>query len=132
MSWVAHLTFTFVLVTGVSSAQSKFPVVAKFVEPPYPPAAIAVRAQGDVNVLVQVSNDGTVISALATSGHPLLRAAAVAAAKSWGFSKVPGIHYLNIIFRFRDTYLRKWKPAELNGHFTLALIRPRYRISTTL
>ena len=114
------------------SGQAHFPVVTKFVEPPYPPAAVAVRASGDVNVLIEVSSDGTVIHALATSGHPLLRPAAVAASRNWSFSKVPGTHYLNVIFRFRDTYREKWKPAELNGHYALEVIMPRFRILQTV
>lgn len=120
------------LFTGVLSAQHQFPVVTKISEPPYPPAALAVRASGDVNVLVEVGSDGAIVHASATSGHPLLRPAAVAAVKNWGFSKVPGTHYLNIILRFGDTYLAKWKPAELSGHYTLKVIRPRYRIAQTV
>ncbi|RMH31749.1 MAG: energy transducer TonB [Acidobacteria bacterium] len=50
-------------------------------QPPYPPAAKAVRASGDVTVQVTIDEQGNVISAVATSGHPLLRQAAVDAAK---------------------------------------------------
>ncbi|MBA2336131.1 MAG: TonB family protein [Acidobacteriota bacterium] len=55
-------------------------------KPPYPAAARAVRAGGQVVVQVVISESGSVISASATSGHPLLRAAAVAAARSAKFS----------------------------------------------
>ena len=55
-------------------------------QPPYPPAAKAARAQGSVSVDVTVDETGSVISAEAVSGHPLLRAAAVAAAKQAKFS----------------------------------------------
>lgn len=54
-------------------------------EPPYPPAARAVRAAGAVNVQITVDENGNVISAAAVSGHPLLRAAAVAAARGAKF-----------------------------------------------
>ncbi len=54
--------------------------------PAYPPAAKAVRAQGAVNVQVVVDMNGDVISASAVSGHPLLRAAAVKAAREAKFS----------------------------------------------
>ena len=54
-------------------------------KPPYPPAARAVRAAGTVTVEVLVDFDGSVISAIATTGHPLLRAAAVSAARSARF-----------------------------------------------
>jgi TonB family protein len=56
------------------------------VKPPYPTAARAVRAAGAVNVQVTIDESGNVISASATSGHPLLKAAAVQAARSSKFS----------------------------------------------
>lgn len=55
-------------------------------QPPYPPAAKAARAQGVVVVQVTVDETGGVTSAKAVSGHPLLQAAAVAAAKQAKFS----------------------------------------------
>lgn len=55
-------------------------------QPPYPPAARAARAQGAVVVQVTVDETGGVTSAKAVSGHPLLRAAAEAAAKQAKFS----------------------------------------------
>ena len=56
------------------------------VKPPYPPAARAVNASGAVNVQVTIDESGNVVSAAATSGHPLLRDAAVRAARSSKFS----------------------------------------------
>lgn len=55
-------------------------------KPPYPPAARAVRASGAVSVQVLISETGSVVSANAVSGHPLLRPAAVAAARGARFS----------------------------------------------
>jgi len=55
-------------------------------KPPYPPAARAVKAAGTVVVQVTIDESGNVISARAVSGHPLLQAAAVAAARSAKFS----------------------------------------------
>jgi periplasmic protein TonB len=55
-------------------------------KPAYPPAAKAVRASGAVSVQVLISESGSVVSASAVSGHPLLRAAAVAAARGARFS----------------------------------------------
>lgn len=49
--------------------------------PEYPAAAMAVRAEGTVVVQITIDEGGNVISATAVSGHPLLRAAAVEAAK---------------------------------------------------
>ena len=55
-------------------------------KPPYPPAARAVRASGAVSVQVLIDEGGSVVSASAVSGHPLLRAAAVQAARGARFS----------------------------------------------
>lgn len=55
-------------------------------KPPYPPAARAVRAAGAVSVQVLIDENGNVVSASAVSGHPLLRAAAVQAARGARFS----------------------------------------------
>lgn len=54
--------------------------------PPYPPAARAARASGSVSVQVLIDETGRVVSASAVSGHPLLRNAAVEAARSARFS----------------------------------------------
>lgn len=56
------------------------------VKPAYPAAAKAVRASGAVNVQVTIDEKGDVISASAVSGHPLLRASAVQAARESKFS----------------------------------------------
>ncbi|MGE3465890.1 MAG: TonB family protein, partial [Pyrinomonadaceae bacterium] len=53
--------------------------------PIYPDAAKAVGAAGAVSVQVLISENGDIISAKALSGHPLLRAAAAAAAREAKF-----------------------------------------------
>jgi TonB family protein len=80
----------------IQTSQSKVPKVisggvlngkATFLPKPlYPPAARAVRASGPVTVQVTLETDGSVSSASAVSGHPLLRSAAVQAAKQSRFS----------------------------------------------
>jgi TonB family protein len=55
-------------------------------DPIYPPAAKAVAASGTVRVQVTVDENGDIISATAMSGHPLLQAAAVDAARRAKFS----------------------------------------------
>jgi TonB family protein len=55
-------------------------------QPLYPPIARAAHASGTVVVQVVVDENGNVISAKAISGHPLLQAAAVEAAKQAKFS----------------------------------------------
>ncbi len=54
--------------------------------PPYPPIARAAQANGKVTVEVTVDEDGNVIAARAVSGHPLLQAASVAAARNAKFA----------------------------------------------
>lgn len=62
-------------------------------KPPYPAIARTARAAGTVVVQVMIDENGTVVSAVATSGHPLLRAAAVQAARQARFTptKLSGI-----------------------------------------
>ena len=55
-------------------------------KPPYPAAARAVRASGAVNVQVTISETGSVVSASAVTGHPLLRQAAEQAARQARFA----------------------------------------------
>ncbi|MGH9872999.1 MAG: TonB family protein [Pyrinomonadaceae bacterium] len=55
-------------------------------KPAYPPVAKAAKASGTVVVQVTVDENGNVISASAVSGHPLLQAACVAAARGAKFS----------------------------------------------
>jgi len=57
----------------------------KKIQPPYPPIARAARASGAVQVQVTISEDGRVIEAAVIGGHPLLRDAALQAAKQWVF-----------------------------------------------
>lgn len=54
-------------------------------KPVYPPAARAVKATGAVSIQVLIDENGNVVSANAVSGHPLLRAAAEAAAREAKF-----------------------------------------------
>ena len=54
--------------------------------PPYPAIARQAHASGTVTVQVTIDENGNVISAHAISGHPLLQAVAVAAARGAKFS----------------------------------------------
>ena len=56
--------------------------------PSYPPIAKAAGAQGTVSVRVTVDEEGNVVAARAVSGHPLLQAAAVDAARVSKFKPV--------------------------------------------
>jgi len=55
-------------------------------KPPYPQIAKTARASGTVSVQVMIDENGSVVSASAVSGHPLLRAAAVQAARQARFT----------------------------------------------
>lgn len=55
-------------------------------KPAYPAIARAARASGEVEVQVLIDVDGKVIAAAAISGHPLLLAASVQAARESLFS----------------------------------------------
>ena len=55
-------------------------------QPQYPPVARAAKASGTVVVQVTIDENGNVTSANAVSGHPLLQAAAVVAARGAKFS----------------------------------------------
>jgi periplasmic protein TonB len=58
----------------------------RLVQPTYPQIARQAHASGTVVVQVLIDENGTVISAHAISGHPLLQAVAVAAARASKFS----------------------------------------------
>ncbi|HWQ33669.1 MAG TPA: energy transducer TonB [Blastocatellia bacterium] len=55
------------------------------VQPAYPPVAKAARAQGPVQVTVTINENGEVTDTSILSGHPLLRDAAINAARQWRF-----------------------------------------------
>jgi|GEM_PF-5859328 len=83
----AALSIVFLLISSVVSfGQADLEVVKQFAPEKYPPAARAVRAFGAVEVRVEVDFDGKVISAMAVTGHPLLRAVSESAAKKWLFT----------------------------------------------
>jgi TonB family protein len=54
--------------------------------PEYPAIARAAKASGNVTVEITIDEEGNVVSARSTSGHPLLQAAAVTAARQAKFS----------------------------------------------
>lgn len=64
-----------------TSSEKPYPKIVKIQKPPYPAAARAVGAAGEVVVEVKFDKEGKVISAKAVSGHPLLRSASVQAAR---------------------------------------------------
>ncbi|HEX5084014.1 MAG TPA: energy transducer TonB [Blastocatellia bacterium] len=59
--------------------------VLRRVQPPYPAIARQARVQGQVQVQIGISETGAVTDVTLLSGHPLLRDAALQAAKQWAF-----------------------------------------------
>ncbi len=57
------------------------------VQPPYPALAKAAGAEGAVQVAITVNENGEVTTTEAVSGHPLLKEAALEAAKEWKFKQ---------------------------------------------
>lgn len=82
--------------------------VLKRVPPAYPPVAKAAGAQGTVAVGIVINESGEVISAKAVEGHPLLREAAVEAARQW---------------QFKPTEL-DGKPVKVTGRVTFNFVLP--------
>ncbi len=75
-------------------------------KPRYPAAARAINANGEVNVKAMIGERGNVVSAKAISGHPLLRAAAVSAARRAKFKLPAPIPdnvrvFVNIVYNFQ-------------------------------
>ena len=114
------------LVNVAAQTESEIKTVSKGVlngsavslpKPIYPPAARAVKASGAVNVQALVDENGNVISAAAVSGHPLLRAASVQAARAAKFKptilsgqavKVTGV----IVYNFVAPALKEGEDSE--------------------
>ena len=59
--------------------------VLRRVQPPYPVIAKQAHIQGSVQVQIDISETGLVTNVTLLSGHPLLREAAMQAAKQWQF-----------------------------------------------
>jgi|SRR5262249_6357944 len=59
--------------------------VLRRVQPPYPVIAKQAHIQGLVQVQIDISETGAVTNVTLLSGHPLLREAAMQAAKQWQF-----------------------------------------------
>lgn len=71
-----------------ASQRTKPRNAVRTLKPEYPDVARRVGADGEVAVQVLIDEKGNVASAKALSGNPLLRSAAVAAARMWKFEPV--------------------------------------------
>ncbi|MEA2203728.1 MAG: periplasmic protein TonB [Blastocatellia bacterium] len=68
--------------TGVLNGQA-----LELVQPKYPAIAAAAHVSGKVTVLVLIDTDGKIMAAQIVDGHPLLREAALKAARATRFSQ---------------------------------------------
>lgn len=123
-------TIIYVL-TSASMYGQVFPRVKTFSPPSYPPAAVAVRAEGEVAVSVEVDENGRMLSATAINGHPLLRRAAENSVKNWTFSSVQGSHFLTLRIIFRLPAKAKKTQYYLHG-YKLIFTERRTVISQTV
>ena len=60
-------------------------LLIKRVQPKYPPAALAVRAQGAVQIEATINKEGNVTNLKVLKGDPVLARAAVEAVRQWRY-----------------------------------------------
>jgi len=82
-------TLVFLLLFPSLFAGESSPAVKIAVAPKYPKLTLAGRVYGVVTVCVTVTPSGVVKSATVLKGHPMLREAAVLAARQWKFEESP-------------------------------------------
>jgi TonB family protein len=73
------------LTSSLFASAAEIPSVKAAVAPEYPPIAVAGRVSGVVTVRVAIDDSGAVIQASVLQGHPMLKEAALDAAKKWRF-----------------------------------------------
>jgi len=84
---VSRFVLLAALLCGVAYGQPSPSLLPKAaVAPNYPPLAALASVSGSVIVRVRVAGNGTVARTRVVSGHPLLRGAAVEAARKWRFA----------------------------------------------
>jgi TonB family protein len=72
------------------------------VPPTYPPAAKSMHISGQVHIDATVAPDGHVEKAKATSGHPMLAAAAQTAVERWKFAPGSATEVVPVIVVFQS------------------------------
>lgn len=120
----------FVLAVGSVNAQARIgaeesnKLVIEKANPVYPPLAKAAGLQGTVRLDLTISEAGAVISAKVIEGHPLLKDAAVGAAKKWKYREylvndkpVPFITTVDIVFSLGMSEAEYDKQLEISKKF---------------
>lgn len=117
-----------------ASAQTEKAKVVRYFAPKYPAAAQAVRAAGTVIVNVKINGDGKVASAVAESGHPLLRRACETAAREWIFSTDSKTEERDakITFLLRVGNKNKKDKVKFKKPYTLELVGAMVGIENTI
>jgi TonB family protein len=90
--------------TAASDPQQEGPVMSTLSPPLYPPLAKEARVTGDVTLILVVRQNGSIQSAVAASGHPLLKQAALTSARQSRFEcrNCNGIeNSLSIVYSFQ-------------------------------
>lgn len=90
--------------------------------PAYPPLAVTTNTAGDVIVAITVNKHGDVTKAEIVTGHPLLRHAAIEAAKRWKFSVAAEERQVQLTFSFRIV------PRETPEGAMTAMFMPPYHV----
>ena len=90
------------LLCGVTQGQPPRALLPKAaVAPAYPFVAAGARISGTVVVRLTVNESGRAVSEKVATGHPLLRSAAVEAARRWKFGKASAERRtVDVTFRF--------------------------------
>lgn len=106
------------------SSEKPYPKITKLAKPPYPAAAMAVQARGEVVVEVKVDREGKIIEAKAVSGHPLLRQTSVQAARQSLFeaSESDEIRKVKLTFVFLPDYDRKANSKRYSNLYRVEVI----------
>ena len=128
------VVFLFIVCSVTIYAQGNNPKVLKYTAPIYPQAALAVRASGKIIVTVKIDKGGKVISAVAESGHPLLRKVSENAANEWIFSTDSNNEErdIKITFLLRIGDKNKKEKVKFKKPYTLEVIGVRVRIINTI
>ena len=116
-----------------TSSEKPYPKIVKLSKPPYPAAAQAVRATGEVVVEVKIDREGKVVEAKAVSGHPLLRVASVQAAKQSLFesSENDEQREVKLTFVFLKDLNEKEKIKRYSNPYRIEVIGEVFMIDST-
>lgn len=103
-------------VEDIPEGTINYPKIEKFVLPTYPPAARAVRAEGEVKVEARISTNGELLDTKALDGHPLLRAASVQAVRRWIFEPPASEQSVVVTFVFLVGELKNVTRLRINSY----------------